>query len=159
MRRIWRVMVELFLPLPHAGDEVLAAQFLARQALVLQLALHHDLRGDARVVGARHPQRVVAAHAVVARQRVHDGLVERMAHVQRARDVGRRQLDRERRLGRIQRRLVDAALFPQRRPAGFDGGGFKRLGEIGHGGSALISDPGLGGSTQAGASCRGLPQL
>src|SRR6201999_665191 len=44
----------------------------------------------------------------------------------------------ERLLRRIQRRLVDAALFPQRRPAGFDGGGFKRLGEFGHEG--LSSD-------------------
>jgi hypothetical protein len=58
---------------------------VAVQALLLQLALDDDLRGDARMVGARHPQRVEAAHAVVARQRVHDGLVERMAHVQRAR--------------------------------------------------------------------------
>jgi hypothetical protein len=66
---------------------------VARQALVLQLALDDDLRGDAGVVGARQPQRVVAAHAVVARQRVHDGLVERVPHVQRARHVGRRQLD------------------------------------------------------------------
>jgi hypothetical protein len=47
------------------------------------------------VVGARLPQRVVAAHAVVARQRVHDGLVEAVAHVQRAGDVRRRQQDAE----------------------------------------------------------------
>jgi hypothetical protein len=33
---------------------------------------------------------------VVARQAVHDGLVERMAHVQRARHVGWGQLNRKR---------------------------------------------------------------
>jgi hypothetical protein len=59
MRRIWRVMVapDSGLPVPHLGDEVLAAQVVARQACILQLAFDHDLRGDAGVVGARHPQR------------------------------------------------------------------------------------------------------
>jgi hypothetical protein len=95
MRRIWRVMVP---PELAFHSQTLATKFLRprswrRQALLLQLALDHDLGGDAGVVGAGHPQRVVAAHAVVARQRVHDGLVERVAHVQRAGDVGRRQLD------------------------------------------------------------------
>jgi hypothetical protein len=90
-------------------SHTLATKFFAAQvvaaadALLLQLALHHDLRGDAGVVGAGHPQRVEAAHAVVARQAVHDGLVERMAHVQRARHVGRRQLDGERGLARLGR--------------------------------------------------------
>jgi hypothetical protein len=62
MRRICVVMV-----LPDFSfhsqtffDEVLAAQVVAALALLLQLALHHDLRGDAGVVGARHPQRVEA---------------------------------------------------------------------------------------------------
>ena len=117
------------LPVPHLGDEILAPEIMARQAGILQLALDHDLRGDARVVGAGQPQRVEAAHAVVARQRIHDGLVERVAHVQRAGHVGRWQLDRERWLGRIERRRVDPALLPQWRPPRLDGGGFERLGE------------------------------
>jgi hypothetical protein len=61
----------------------------------IELALDDDLGGDAGVVGARLPQRVVAAHAVVARQRVHERLVEAVAHVQRAGDVRRRQQDAE----------------------------------------------------------------
>ena len=56
--------------------------------LALQLALHHDLRGNAGVIRAGQPKRVEAAHAVIAREAVHDGLVEGMAHVQRARHVG-----------------------------------------------------------------------
>ena len=131
----------LLLPLPHTRDEILAAQVVAALALVLQLALHHDLRGDAGMVGAGHPQRVEAAHAVVARQRVHDGLVERMAHVQRARHVGRRQLDAEAGLGRIQRGLIDAALLPQRPPVGLDRGGFEGLGEFGHGRKVRCAGP------------------
>ena len=52
------------------------------------------LRGDPRVVGAEDPLRAFAAHPVEADQRVLDRAVERMAHVQRARDVGRRDGDR-----------------------------------------------------------------
>ena len=90
----------VLLPLPDAGDEILAPDVVAALAFVLQLALDDDLGGDAGMVGARQPQGVEAAHAVVARQRVHDRVVEAVAHVQRAGDVGRRQLDAERRLGR-----------------------------------------------------------
>ena len=124
MRRICVVMV-----LPDFSfhsqtfcDEVLAAEVVAADALLLQLALHHDLRGDAGMVGAGHPQRVEAAHPVVARQAVHDGLVERVPHVQRAGDVRRRQLDGEGRLalaglaGAAVAGARVAALFPQRAP-------------------------------------------
>ena len=62
-------------------------------ALGVELALHHHLGGDAGVVRARLPQRVVAAHAVVAREHVHERVLEGMAHVQRAGDVRRRNRD------------------------------------------------------------------
>jgi hypothetical protein len=117
-------------------DEVLAAQVVAAQAGFLQLALHDDLRGDAGVVRPRHPQRVVAPHAVVAGQRVHDRLVERVAHVQRARHVGRRQLDAERGPGGVERRREVAGTGPARAPARLDGSGFEGLGEFGHGRAA-----------------------
>ncbi len=129
----------LFLPFPDLAGEGLAAQVVAAHALFLQLALHHDLRGDAGVVGARHPQRVVAPHAVVARQAVHDGLVERMAHVQRAGHVGRRQLDGEvlaagrgagiRCAGAAAARRAVAPALPLGAPAGFQGRGFEGLGQ------------------------------
>ncbi len=130
-----------FLPLPDLGDEVLAcflrrrAHLVAADVLRLQLALDHDLGRDARVIGARQPQRVVALHAVVAREAVHDRLVERMAHVQRARHVGRRQLDRERagvglRLpGAAPARVRVAALFPFGTPVRLEGRGFERFGK------------------------------
>ncbi len=63
--------------------------------LILQLPLNHDLRGDAGIVCARNPRCIETLHAVKARERIHDRLVKRMAHVQRARQVGRRQLNRE----------------------------------------------------------------
>ena len=80
----------IFLPLPHLFDELLAAQIVARDALRIELALDHDLCGDARVVGTRLPQGVIALHAVVARERVHQRLVEAVPHMQRAGDIGRR---------------------------------------------------------------------
>ena len=76
---------------------------------------------------------------MVAREAVHDGLVERMPHVQRARDVGRRQLDGEvlAARGRLGVGLAgtpaagtaQAGGFPRGAPARLDGGGFKRFGQ------------------------------
>ncbi len=83
-------------PFPDFFDEFFPAQIMARNALCIQLAFDDDLGRDARVVGARLPQGVVAAHPVIAGQRVHQRLVETMTHVQRAGDIGRRQLNAER---------------------------------------------------------------
>ena len=128
-------VARLLLPLPHAGHEILAAQVMTALPLALQLALHHDLRGNARVIGARNPDRVEAPHAVVAREAIHDGLVEGMPHVQRARHIGRRQLDGKvlapgRCFGAGRARAAKACAaqphrFPLRPPAGFDGGRLK----------------------------------
>ena len=63
---------------------------MARNTLCIELAFHHDLRGDARMIRTRLPQRIVAAHTVVARERIHQGLVEAVPHVQCAGDIGRR---------------------------------------------------------------------
>ena len=59
-----------------------------------QLPLHHHLRGDARMVHTRLPEHVLAAHALEADQDILDRVVERVAHVQRTGDVGRRDHDR-----------------------------------------------------------------
>src|SRR4051812_34313403 len=81
----------LLLPLPHALDELFAAEVVARLALfLLQLPLDDYLRGDARVIHARQPERAPTPHAVVAREHVHDCVLQGVAHVQRARDVRRR---------------------------------------------------------------------
>ena len=76
------------LPFPDPLDERLAAEFAAAGLLALhQLALDHGLRGDAGVIGARLPQHVLAAHALEPAEDVLQGVVERMAHMQRAGDV------------------------------------------------------------------------
>ena len=119
----------LFFPFPDFVNEGGAAQVVAGFAFTGELALDHDLRGNAGVVGAGHPQRVFAQHAVVARERVHDGLIKSVAHVQRARHIGRRQLDGKRRLAGVQRRLVHAALLPGRAPVRFQCSGLERFGQ------------------------------
>ena len=93
----------LGLPLPDPLDERLPPQVVPGQALLGQLALHHVLRGDARVVHARQPERVVALHAPAPGQRVHQRVLERVAEVQGAGHVGRRDDDAERRLAGVLR--------------------------------------------------------
>ena len=110
----------LFLPLPHALQELLAAEVVARQALLgAQFLFDLDLRGDARVVGAGEPQGGVALHALKARQDVLQRRVHCMAHVQLAGDVRRRHDDGKRLFVRVglgleavvvHPHLIDAAL-------------------------------------------------
>ena len=124
-------VARLFFPFPHFGHKVFAcfgrrwAHVVAANTLALQLALHHNLRGNAGVVGAGNPCSVVAHHAVVAREAVHDGLVEGMAHVQGACDVGWGQLDGEAggvclwRLAAAMAGNAVAAFFPFGAPVSF----------------------------------------
>ena len=77
----------------------------ALDALALEVALDHHLRGDAGMVGADHPQGVLAEHPLAPRQHVLQRDVERVADVQAAGDVGRRHDDRP--------RLGVAALGPE----------------------------------------------
>ena len=82
-----------------------------------QLALDHHLGGDAGVVGARQPQRRLAAHALEADQHVLQRVVQRVADVQRAGDVRRRDDDRER-LARPDRRSARRRPTPPTRRRG-----------------------------------------
>ncbi len=76
-------------PAPDTLGEGFAAKLLAGGAFFLELALDHHLGGDAGVVGAGDPEGEVAKHAVPAGENVHLGLVEHVAHVETAGDVGR----------------------------------------------------------------------
>ena len=87
MRFIWlqdRAAVLLF-PVPDALDELLAADVVAADAFFAQAPLDHHLRGDAGVVGARQPERLIAAHAVPARGHIDLGVFEHVPDVERCR--------------------------------------------------------------------------
>ncbi len=115
----------LLFPLPHASLESFAPQIALGQAFLGELPLHHDLRGDAGVIGAGDPQRLHAGHTPPANLRVDDGVLEHVPHVQRAGYVGRRNGQRKVRLAGIagfdvEDLLVDPPLGPVRfEPLGF----------------------------------------
>ena len=83
-------------PLPHRFEEFLAAHRDAALLALGQLPLDDELRGDAGVVHARLPQHVLAAHALEAREHVLQRVVQRVADMQAAGDVRRRDDDAER---------------------------------------------------------------
>ena len=75
---------------PDALEEGLAPDVVSAHPLLVELALDDGVDGDRGVVDAGHPDGVVAEHAVPANQGVLDGGGEGVAHVQLAREVGRR---------------------------------------------------------------------
>ena len=84
-----------FFPLPDAALEFFAAELLAGQAFGCELAFHDHLRGDAGMIRAGKPQRDFAPHAMPADGDIHHGVLEHVADMQRAGDVGRRNDDGE----------------------------------------------------------------
>ena len=104
---------ELILPVPDALEELLAAELIAVRALLAELALDLCLRRDAGMVAARDPDRVVALHAVVADQDVLQRVVERMAHVQLARDIWRRDDHAVRLLALVDLCVEELVLLPE----------------------------------------------
>ena len=103
----------LFLPFPHALKELLAAEVVAGQALLgAQLLLDLDLRGDARVVSAGEPQRLIALHPLEAGQDVLQRRIHRVAHVQLAGDVRWRHDDGKRLLVGVRGRLEAIVIHP-----------------------------------------------
>jgi hypothetical protein len=121
----------LRLPFPDMLEEGVAADVGALDTLAVEVALDHHLGGDAGMVGADHPERVLALHPGVARQDVLQRVVERMADMQRAGDVGRRHDDGER-LGVLSLRAEQALPFPMGIPFGLDRAGLEGLGKLGH---------------------------
>ena len=92
----------LLFPRPDALQKRIAAKIVAGQALFLaQHLLDLDLRGNAGMVRAGHPQGGIALHALVAREDVLQRRVERVAHVQLAGDVRGRHDDGKRLFVRI----------------------------------------------------------
>jgi hypothetical protein len=81
-------------PLPNLGHERLATHRLAGELVVaVELLFHDGLRGNARVVGAGQPERLESRHAAVPDHDVLQRVVQRVAHVQDARHVRRRDHD------------------------------------------------------------------
>ena len=110
-------------PVPDAPHELLAPELLARQVHAREHALDDVLGRNARVVGAADPERLAALHAPQADDRVLHRAVERVAHVQRARDIGRRHGDHERLAGVVRLRVERLRLAPAGEHRRLDRGG------------------------------------
>ncbi len=111
-------------PVPRPLDERLAADLLTRRALGDELLLDDVLGRDAGMVVARLPQRVEAPHPVPPDEHVLHRAVQRMAHVELAGDVRRRDADDERVLAPAARAgAVEALRLPRLLPAPFDARG------------------------------------
>ena len=151
----------LFLPRPHALDELLAPDVLLGLLFLLAKLLgDHALGGDARVVGAGEPEDFLAVHARLAAENVLDGVVEHVPHVEHARDIRRRDDDGKCRalLGNARGIGGEAALLqPEIIPFVLNGLGLVGLGNFGHGARVLRPGRGFGKlyggkGTSAGAS-------
>ncbi len=81
--------------MPDALEKLLAAHLAAVEALFGEFALDDHLGGDAGVVSAGEPQGIVAAHAMPADDCIDLGVLEHVAHVERAGDVGGRDHERK----------------------------------------------------------------
>ena len=126
----------LHLPLPSLLQKGSPPQVILGFALGLELLLKDRLHGNRRMVGAWQAQHVLAAQALEAHDRVDQGRVEGMAHVQAAGHVGRWDHHREgfplrRRIG-----MEGSALLPGLLPAALGAGGVVGLGQVGHGESS-----------------------
>ncbi len=112
-------------------DEGLAAHVDALDPLALEVAFDHHLGGDPGMVHSDDPERVLALQAGMADEDVLKRVVERVADMQAAGDVGRRDDDGEG-LGVGPLRAEQPLPLPAGIPAGFDLGGVEGLGKLGH---------------------------
>ena len=117
-------------PVPDFLDEFLARIIGAFVLLRFQLAFDHHLRRDAGMVGADHPQRILAAQTFVPDHDILQGVVQRMADMQGPGHVGRRVHDGEGlRIGALG--PEKALFFPVLVPTLLDGSRIECLGEFG----------------------------
>ncbi len=108
-----------FLPLPDSVEKCLATQVVTCLAFLVDLTFNQHLRGNAGMIATGLPQGLVAEHAMVANQGIHDSVLKRMSHMQRARYIGRGDHDA---VGfAISLRSEITALFPDVVPTLFDG--------------------------------------
>ena len=132
------------IPLIDQLREGIATNLLFGAAIFRQPLLDHVLGGDRGVVGAGKEQNLVTSHAAVARPDVLHGSVQRMPHVQLARDVRWGQADRVLGLVALGVCREETGLLPTRVPAGLDGlrvvGGLHVGDGFAHG-RAWIQDP------------------
>ena len=92
-------------PVPGALQKFLPAQIMLVDALFFQRLNNLYLRGNAGMVRARLPQRIIALHPLIADQDILHRIVQCMSHMKLSGDIGGRNHDRERFLCMIHFRM------------------------------------------------------
>ena len=82
------------------------------------------------MVGSWNPQGIVARHAGMTHQAIHDGLVKGVTHMQGAGHIGWWQLNRKIVFALIHAGISNASAFPLWSPVSFDWGGFIGFGQF-----------------------------
>ena len=100
--------------------KLFAAEVAVVDAFFLELAGDHHLGGDAGVIGAGEPEGVIADHAMPADGDVDLGVLEHVADVEDAGDVGGRNDEREGAAGIFRGGAEDARVNPPLRPVRFE---------------------------------------
>ena len=80
----------LMRPVPGVLQELFASELRLVNAVGSQLCHHLGLGGDSRMVGARHPQSILARHARAPNKYILNSVIQHVAHVQHARNIGGR---------------------------------------------------------------------
>src|SRR5215813_14954246 len=75
------------LPFPNPFDKLHSPDLSAGQSDCRQAPLDHILCSYARVISSRNPKNPVAVHSFVTAEYILERVVERMAHMQGARDI------------------------------------------------------------------------
>ncbi len=102
-----------FLPGPDTFGEFFPCEIGTLLLLQREIALDHHLRRDAGMVGARLPEHILAAHPLEPDQHILEGMVQRMAHMQDAGDIRRRDHDAIGLGSRVHARLETAGILPR----------------------------------------------
>ena len=99
-----------FSPVPAVLEEFFASQVLLADPLLLEIVDDLDFRRNGGVISAGLPERIIALHAFPTDQYILHGIVQRVAHVELAGNVRRRDHDGKRRF-RVVHFCMEVFLF------------------------------------------------
>ena len=123
----------LVAPVPNPLEKGFPTQIVTGLAFRLfEVLFDHGLGGNTRVVGAGNPERGLAFESGAAGQRILQGIVEHVPHVEDARYIGRWDDDRVRLLAFTGLARKTTGFLPSGIPLGFNIAGFVTLGDLWH---------------------------
>ena len=117
-------------PAPHPLDKGITPYLVTIGSLLGKLLFHHILGGNAGMIGAGHPQHLIAAHPFPAHQNILQGVVQGMADMQHPGYIWWRNNYGVLWFVRVFVRMEKAVFFPETVPSAFNFAGIVTAGEI-----------------------------